>query len=207
MGIEIDISSNITHAMLSLDTMSRSVFYQSVIVALNKAGIAGRTQAVKNLRTRLDVQSRDLKKKVVLRKARQGWGVGFNSLAIVLEFADNPQPLHHFVRRNKGHTNQKGIKVKKRKGVKVQITRGKTFTIKNAFIRTVETKQVFKRAKSGGFKKQSAPSLAEFIQKELMKEAVIQRMKQSFRTNLKNQYEFRMERFRQKQSSAPLEPI
>lgn len=79
---------------------------------------------------------------------------------------NKPVSLIHFVRGKKEPANQKGIPVKRRKKVKVQIMRGKTETRPKAFIQRVKgSVQVFNRGSGRTMKKQSVPSIFEFLKK------------------------------------------
>ncbi len=162
MGINIDITSNIAHIQAAMGDVNKKVFYESVRYSIGKALIAGRAEAAKSLRERLNIKSGDVKKKIGITKPKAS---SFASLEGILSFDDTPQPLLDFVKGSKSITSQKGIPIKKRRTLKVEITRGKSFKMKGGFIQKVRSTQVFRRGKSGGFKKQSAPSIAEFIQK------------------------------------------
>jgi hypothetical protein len=192
MSINIDITSNVFEVMASLPELNQQVFYQATRTSIGKALVAGRAQAAKGLRERLNIKSADVKRKIGMTKPK---GSSLFSLEGILSFDDTPQPLIDFVRGNKEVIKQAGVKVKRRRVLKVEITKGKTFKMKGGFIQKVRTKQVFRRGKSGRFYKQSAPSIAKFIQEHGLKDPVIKRMKEVFLTNIKNQYEFRLERY------------
>lgn len=204
MGLNIDITSNIAHIQRSLGEVNKKVFYESVRYSIGKALIAGRAEAAKSLRERLNIKSGDVKKKIGITKPKAG---SFASLEGILSFDDTPQPLLDFVKGSKAIISQKGIPIKKRKVLKIEITRGKSFKMKGGFIQKVKSTQVFRRGKSGGFKKQSAPSIGEFIQKGDHRPMIIRRMKEVFRNNIKNQYEYRMERLANRLQSAPMDKI
>lgn len=191
MSINIDISSNIAYHMKSMEDLNHQVFYQSIRYSIGKALVAGRTKASTSLRQRLNIQAKPLKKKIGIERPKAS---SLASLEGILSFDDTPQPLIDFVKGSKEVIYQKGIKVKKRRVLKVEITKGKTFKMKGGFIQKVKSTQVFRRGKSGRFYKQSAPSIAHFIEQDNLKIPVIRRMKEVFRNNLKNQYEYRMQR-------------
>lgn len=191
MSIDIDISSNIAVIQKGLGDLNKEVFYQSIRYSIGKALIAGRTQAAKGLRERLNIKSGDVKRKIAMTKPR---GSDLFSLEGVLSFDDTPQPLLDFVKGSRDVIKQKGIKVKKRRVLRVEISKGKVWKMSGGFIQKVKSTQVFRRGRSGKFKKQSAPSIAHFIDQEKLKIPVIRAMKDSFRANIKNQYEFRLQR-------------
>lgn len=191
MGINIDITSNIASVMASIDDINKQVFYQSIRASIGKALVAGRAYSAQKLRQRLNIKSGMVKSKIGMTKPT---GSSLHSLEGVLSFDTTPQPLIDFVKGNKDVIKQKGIKIKKRRALRVEITKGKIWKMKGAFIQQVKSKQVFRRGKSGKFYKQSAPSIAHFINEAKLKDPVIARMNRIFMTNLKNQYDFRMER-------------
>jgi hypothetical protein len=191
MSINIDISSNIAVIMKSFPELNDEVFYQSIRYSIGKALIAGRTQAAKGLRERLNIKSGDVKRKIGMTKPKAS---SMASLEGILSFDNTPLPLLDFVKGSKEVIKQEGIKVKKRRVLRVEITKGKAFKMKGGFIQRVRSTQVFRRGRSGKFKKQSAPSIAHFIEQEKLKIPVIRAMKDSFRANIKNQYEFRLNR-------------
>ena len=192
MSINIDITSNVFEVMASMPDLNQQVFYQATRTSIGKALVAGRAQAAKGLRERLNIKSGDVKRKIAMTKPK---GSSLFSLEGILSFDDTPQPLIDFVRGSKEVIKQAGVKVKRRRVLKVEITKGKTFKMKGGFIQKVRTKQVFRRGKSGRFYKQSAPSIAKFVQEHNLKDPIIKRMKEVFITNIKNQYEFRLERY------------
>lgn len=191
MSINIDISSNIAVVMASMDDLNKNVFYQSIRYSIGKALIAGRAQAAKGLRERLNIKSSAVKNKIGMTKPKAG---SLASLEGVLSFEDVPLPILDFVKGSKDVIQQKGVKIKKRRVLRVEITKGKTWKMKGAFIQKVKSQQVFRRGKSGKFYKQSAPSIAHFVEDQKLKVPIIRRMKDVFRVNLKNQYEYRIQR-------------
>lgn len=191
MSLDISITSNVVDAITAMEKIPDKIVWDATRVSINRAMVTGRKEAGKTLRERLNVKSRDMKQKIKVSKARGG---NLRSLQGVLSFDDTPMPLIDFVRGNKNLIKQKGVKIKKRRKLKVEITRGKKFVIKGGFIQKARSKQLFKRGSSGGFYKQSAPSVGEFIMRKQFKFPVAKAMRQSFRKNLKNQVDFRMER-------------
>ena len=192
MSLNIDISSNIAYHMKNIDNLNKQVFYQSIRHSIGKALGAGQTRATKSLRERLNLgKAKDVKKRIRITKPKAS---SLANLEGIISFDDAPQPLLDFVKGSKNRIEQKGLTYRKRRVLKIEITKGKVFKMKGGFIQKVKSTQVFRRGKGGGFYKQSAPSIAHFIEQEKLKIPVIRRMKDVFRTNLKNQYEYRLAR-------------
>lgn len=204
MSLDISITSNVLDAVSAMEKMPDKIIWDATRVSINRALVTGRKEAGKTLRERLNVKSRDMKQKIKASKAR---GSNLRSLEGVLSFDDTPMPLLDFVRGNKNLIKQKGVKVRKRRKLKVEITRGKKFHIKGGFIQKVRSKQLFKRGNSGKLYKQSAPSVGEWIMRKQFKFPVAKAMRVSFRKNLKNQMDFRLEREMNRVKSSRLRKI
>lgn len=199
MSLDISITSNIADVVSSFKDLPDNIIYQGTRVAINRALTTGRKEAGKTMRERLNVKARDMKSKIKKTNAKGGQ---LRSLVGVLSFDDTPQPLLNFVKGNKNLIKQKGVKIRKRRKLKVEITRGKKFVLKSGFIQKVRSKQVFKRGDSGKLYKQSAPSVGEFIMRRKFKKPVSKKMIESFNKNLRNQMSFRLEREQSKLASA-----
>ena len=73
----------------------------------------------------------------------------------------------HFVRGRKEPAKQKGIAVRKRKKLRVQIRPGSTVTLKKSFIAQAnKAVQVFRRRPSGKLAKRRTFSLKTFLEKK-----------------------------------------
>lgn len=204
MTIKIDITSNILDAIETMENISENVMVEAARVSINRAMVTGRKEAAKSLRAKLNIKARDVKTKIGIAKAR---GNNLRSLEGIISFSDIPMPIIDFVRGNTSIIKQKGLKIKKRRKLKVEIVRGKKFVMKGGFIQRVSSKQVFKRGKSGKFYKQSAPSIAEFISRNDLKRPVSKAMIDSFNKNYANQVDFRMKREQSKMRKARLKKI
>lgn len=195
MGLNIDISSNLAAHIAAVKDLNKEVFYKSIQYSINKSLVAGRAEAAQGLRERLNIKSGEVKSKIGIGKARSG---SLAQLEGYLSFDDNPQPLLNFVKGNKEVIKQAGVKIKRRRVLRVEITKGKTFKMAGGFIQQVRSKQVFRRGKSGGFKKQSAPSIAHFVDDRAIRIRVVGRLHEVFKNNVYNQYNFRMKRLADK---------
>lgn len=189
MSLDISITSNVSAAIAEMEHIPDKIVMAATRASINRALTTGRKEAGKTLRQRLNVKSRQMKSKIRKHNASGG-----NLLSLVgkLSFDDHPQPLIAFVKGGKNVIVQKGIKVQKRRKVKVEITRGKKFVMKGGFIQKVKSKQLFKRGTHGGFYRQSAPSVGEFMMRRKFKRPVMKAMIKSFDKNLQNQVSFRM---------------
>lgn len=103
---------------------------------------------------------------VVDAKVKANRSTPLSSIFAHIRTSNKPISLIHFVRGKKEPANQKGIPVKRRKKLKVQIMRGKTETRPHSFIQRAKGNiQVFNRGSGRNIKKQSVPSVFEFLKK------------------------------------------
>ena len=97
--------------------------------ALNRASLAGKTLGSKEIRKRYKLNAGFINKKhITVKKSRP------SSLQSSIRFSGNRIGLIHFVKGKKAPIRQKGIKVSKRRKLRVQIRPGGTFTPKGRFI-------------------------------------------------------------------------
>ncbi len=191
MSLEINILNNL-HAMDDfLSDFKVKVAVQATRSAINRTLVSTRKEAVKTLRTRLNIKSTTLKRKhISLSKVRGG---SLSSMTGSINFNDNPMPLLDFVKGHKNIIKQKGIKVKKRRKLKVEVVKGKKITLKTAFIQKVNSKQVFKRG-SSGFKRQAVSSIGTWVSRRAFKKPIMREARARFNIEFDRQYSFRMDR-------------
>ena len=82
----------------------------------------------------------------MVRKAKGG---GIGSVEAAVHFLTRPLPILLFVKGSKP-VAAKGIRVKARRRLTVEIQPGKKLKIQSGFIQRVKSLQVFKRKSSGG---------------------------------------------------------
>lgn len=201
MSFDISITSNAVDAIAALSSYSDAVVTAATRASISRALVTGRKQASKTMRQRLNIKGKDVKKKIAIAKPTTG---RLGSLNGVISFDDTPMPLIDFVRGSKGIIKQKGLKIKKRRKLKVEVTRGRKFTMIGGFIQKVRSKNVFRRGKSGKLYKQSAPSVGEFVMRREFKFPIAKEMRKSFNKNLRSEIKFRTEREIQKLASKRL---
>jgi hypothetical protein len=162
-GIEIRIDDNfMALAEAFTDQLGPNELVNAGRSAFNKTLLTIRNEAIKELRKRVRIKPGVLRNKYTwLEKARGGT---LGGLTAAVAFSTRPIPMIEFVRGNKAPIVQKGVPVKRRRKLKVEIVPGKRHTLDKAFIQKVHTTQVFKRdPKADGFHKQGTRSIGFLI--------------------------------------------
>lgn len=170
MSLDIQIYVDLDDIMMTLGTMDRKAVNRAAKRAINRALSSVRQTAFDSIRARLNIKEKSLRDRYVrMRKASVDM---FGAVSGELEFSAESIPMIEFVKGSKEPIEQKGIKVKKRRKLKVEIAKGKRFVLKKAFIQRVHSKQVFKRP-TKGFKKQGISSVGWIVENR----GIIERLK------------------------------
>lgn len=203
MSIKIDITSNIANVPVIMDEIKSKIAAGAARTSINRTLTSTRAKTGQELSKRLRLSSTKIKKKVSIEKAS---GKSLRSLHGVIWFNDDALPMLQFVRGHKNPIKQKGVKIKKRRKLKVEVIRGKKKVLKGAFIQKVKSKQVFKSSGSG-FYKQSVPSIGEWISKPFLRDPLQDHMIKTFDKVYANQFEYRMERAARKHNRAKMRKL
>ena len=131
-----------------------------------------------------------------MRKAEKR---GANQWVGQLEFQSRGLALIEFVRGSKSPTEQKGIKVKSRRKVRVEVKPGRKYVVRGGFIARTQARgiQVFKRTRKNrrDLLMQTTPSLGQLLLRDTKNKiaATLQtRGAQLFRKNFMQDLEFRV---------------
>ena len=191
MSIEINIQNDLERAARGVDYMNHDAIPKAAKSALNRAVVSMRKESTKLIPKELRLRPTNLKERYMRLKKAQGMTIG--GLEGEIAYLTDPVPLLEFVRGSKDVIAQKGIKVKNRRKLRVEIRPGKRFVLKRAFIQRAITKQVFKRAQgSKAFKKQSAPSVGYVVLYRKMHLAIVEAGMDTFRKNFAGELAFRL---------------
>lgn len=210
MSIEINILHNFDAIENFYSDLVQDVAGAAVRGSINKALRTGRKESLKEIHKRISINTRvktktDFgKENVKIFKAR---GSNAFNMEGSLGFSSNAIPMLNFVRGNTDNIKQKGIKISKRKKLKVQIFKGKKFTLKKAFIQKHHSKQVFKGKGKGqgkGLIKQGIPSVSHLAENSKIETNIRKLLQKRFNTELKREIKFRLEKEARKVSGLPL---
>lgn len=158
MSLKVNIDHNFHDLAQMMDELGNKDIGSSARTAINKALTRGVSVVVKQLRKDINLKSTGTKKRIKVIKAK---GSQMHRMEGVMIFSGTPIQLLEFVVGNKSPIKQKGIKVRKRRKLKVRFKPGKTIHVKGGFIQDVRSKQVFRRRSQGRkLRKLSTSSLA-----------------------------------------------
>ena len=208
MSLDLSIEHNFNDLEIWLDDAKQKEAFQSARAAINRSLIATRKLSGKLIRRQYKVKksglsATDIKKAHRIVKAKGGT---LATLRGEVRFLGKPIPLLSFVSGSKSIIEQKGIKVAKRKKLKVEIRPGKKIVLKAAFIGKVHTKQVFKRG-GKGLKRQAGPSIPEIVFRPRMLKALQTKLVRTFNQRFPVEMAFRMGRLNDKLNKARLKKI
>lgn len=161
-GLEIRIDENFLDLAEAFEGMKPEQYKAAIRHSINRTLLTLRKEAIDQLRRKLRIKPSVLREKYLwLEKARGGLAGGIEGSIM---FSKTPIPMLEFVRGSKEPEDQKGKPVKKRRKVRAEITPGKRFHVKGAFIQRVHSTQLFKRGKQGDFHKQGVRSVGFLIE-------------------------------------------
>lgn len=208
MSIDFDITGNIEAIPQWFNSTHDKAILAAARSAINKTLISARKLSVKRMgityRLRPSGYSRrEVKSQMKLFKAKGG---ALHTIHGAIQYKGNPIPLLKFVSGKKEIIKQKGVKIKKRRKLKVEIKPGKKFLVKGGFIQKAQSRQVFKRG-SNGFKTQAVASIAKVMMRKSNKEAVLKHVKRRFPEIFASQAQFRINKANEKMSRKPMKKL
>lgn len=172
LKIEFDMSE-VLQLEAFLTQFKDSVVVQSARRAINRTVQGVRQKSVDDIRKRLNVKEKDLRKRMRFSNAK---GATLKELEGNVSYSETSLPMMLFVKGSKQVIQQKGIAVKKRRKLKFEVAKGKTFTAQSSFIQKNKRKksnggtetfgaQVFRGRRGEGFKKQAIASIGAMVSK------------------------------------------
>lgn len=194
MSIDINISSDLDSLEGYLDDMKQKALTNSVRNAMNRTLLTLRKKSIELIRVRLKIKVGVIRKKHLNISRAKGGSV--RNMEAKIMYNTQPIPLIEFIKGSKQPRNQKGIKVRKRKPLKAEITPGKRIRLKTAFIADIKTKQVFKRAgpDTRRVKKQGVVSVGFIFQNRGMRKELQSLGGKRFSELFEKEYAFQLER-------------
>ncbi len=170
MSLDIEITSTLLDAAKMFDGIDPREVAKAARRSINRTLLTLRKESLKRIPEHLKVKPKTLRERYIRLNKAQG-GTNFEGS---IDFSSEPIPMIEFVKGSKEPIKQKGVKVSRRRKLKVEITPGKRFILRKAFIQRVLSKQVFKRpAGKDNFKKQGVPSVGTIVvQRGIGKELV-----------------------------------
>lgn len=193
MGLEINIEDDFLELANQFEKeLGVAEIMKATRAAMNRTLITMRQAAIDGITEKLKIKPSSLRNKHMrLMKARGGTVDG---LEASIDFNTHAIPMLEFVKGNKSPIEQKGIPVKKRRKLRVEITPGKKFVMKKAFIQNKTTTQVFKGRRGEGFKKQGTRSVGFIVINRGVGEKLVTIGKERFSERLLHELKFRVSR-------------
>jgi len=227
MSIDFDITSNIESLEDYLDDMKKKVVVQSAKAAINKTLITARKESVRIVAARYKTgssKSESLTKKSIKErmKLKRASGSLLSELEGSLWYSGRTISILKFVRGSKEIIKQKGVKqgAKIRKGkrkgqkkrdkrrkLKVEIVKGKSYTLKGAFIQKANTKQVFKGKRGDGFKNQAVGGVGIVMMRPHNKAKILKLVSRKFQDTLEKELNFRLDKLARKQRASRMKKV
>jgi hypothetical protein len=160
MSLDIEITSTLLDAAKMFDGIDPREVGKAARRSINRTLLTLRKESVQRIPEHLKIKAKTLRDRYIrLNKAQGG-----NNYEGSIDFSSEPIPMIEFVKGSKEPIKQKGVKVSRRRKLKVEITPGKRFVLRKGFIQRVLSKQVFKRpAGKDNFKKQGVPSVGTIV--------------------------------------------
>lgn len=190
MTIEIKIQDELNKAAMEIDYMNHDAIPRAAKNAINRAVVTMRKESTQRIPKEMRLRPTNLKERYI--RLRKAMGTSIAGLEGEVAYLTEPVPLLEFVRGSKDAIEQKGIRVKDRRKLRVEIRPGKRFMLKRAFIQRAHSKQVFKGSRRKGFKKQSAPSVGYVVLYRRMHLAIAQAGLDAFAKNFNSDLAFRL---------------
>lgn len=147
-----------------LDQFKQRDVVQAARRAINRTVTGVRQKSLDEIRKSYNVKEKTLKTRMRVQNAQ---GNKISEMEGAVEYSDNPISMINFVKGSKAPLKQKGVPVKRRRKLKAEVKKGKTFIVKGGFIQKAkkgeDKTQVFKGRRGKGFKKQGTRSVASMV--------------------------------------------
>ncbi len=197
MSFKVEIQDNLIEGFQVFDKLRKTEVFRAARTAINRTLTTLRKDSVIEIKKEMRIQSSVLKNKYIwLDKAK---GKSLNSLSGSVVYQSRGLQLIDFLRGTKAITQQKGIPIKRRKKVRVEVTPGKRFVVAGGFIQKTTSKglQIMKGGKvKGHMKMQTAPSLGALLlnEKKKLGARLQTRGAEVFQKNFIRELEYRTQR-------------
>jgi hypothetical protein len=170
MGLKMEISSNFLDVAQAFSSeLSTREIVSAAKRAINKSLVTMRKESLGMITEKVKVKPSELRKRFIELERAGSHG---SELEGALAFSKEPLHLLRFVKGSKDPIEQKGIPVKRRRKLRVEIAPGQRILLKHAFIQTANSPQVFKRGAGGKLKRQSAPSIGFMVEERSLGERI-----------------------------------
>lgn len=200
--MKVNIDTNFHDFKDMMDDLGNRDIGASARTAINRAMTRGQSQVVKQLKKDINLRSTPIKDRITIIKAK---GTMMHKMEGVMIFSGNPIPLKEFVIGPKTNIEQKGIKIRKRRKIKVKFKPGKTIKVAGAFIQKVNSQQLFRhKGKGRRVRKLAASSLAVIAFRQPRRKRLEDTLMGRFDKVFKQQLQWRHSRTSMAYSKTPM---
>lgn len=155
MGLYIQIEHNFLEVASLFDKHKKEIV-KAARFGINRSLLTIRQESIPMIKRNINMKTTAIRKRAKIERVRGG---GLSSLQGSVDYSTIPVGLIEFIKGSKQPISQKGVPVKKRRKLRIEITPGRRLTLKSAFIQKVRSTQVFKGRRGKGFHKQGVPSI------------------------------------------------
>lgn len=202
MGINVNISleKDLNEIKVFLDEFRTKALVNATRKSFNRTVSTLRTRSNKEVREHRKLKAGEINRRFFrVMKAR---GSRLDRLEASLDISGDPISLIRFVKGDKNPRNQKGIKVKKRKPLKVEVKPGRRVQLKSAFIAKGSggKNQIFRRrtGKRNPIVKQSVPALSTLFSRDRFRAPLEAFANAKLSQEFERTFEFELDRLAQK---------
>lgn len=189
MSLKISIQDNFLDLAEAFKELDARQLEAAGRRAINRTLITMRKEAIIEITKRVKIKSKELRERYIsLDKP----GANVSTLEGSIVFSGESLHLMKFVKGDRSPIQQKGIPIKRRRKLKVEITPGKRFILKGGFIQKANSPQVFKRGRDSKLIRQTAPSIAFMITDRGIGEVLLTYGQNRLLTLVKQQLEYQV---------------
>lgn len=200
--MKVNIDTNFHDFKNMMDDLGNQDIGASAKAAINGAFTRGQNQVAKQLKKDINLKTTQVKKRITIVKAK---GTQMHKMQGMMIFSGTPIALKEFVVGPKTNIKQKGVKIRKRRKIKVKFKPGKTIKVAGAFIQKVNSQQLFRhKGKGRRVRKLSASSLAVIAFRQPRRKRLEATLLGRFDRIFKQQIQWRHSRTSRAYSKSPM---
>lgn len=190
MSLQIKITTNLLDIAQGLDELGKKHLFRAVRRSISRSLPTMRASAVELIKRDIKLKSGFIRKGTQVNKVR---GSSIFNIEGSVGFDSTPIPMLEFVRGNKSPISQKGIRIKSRRKLKIEIRPGRKVVLAHAFIQKVRTLQVFKRKKERRLAAQGIHSIGHEVFKSYKANRIAEEGLKKFEKEFERDWNVRLE--------------
>lgn len=190
MSLRIKIETNLLDIASALNELGQKHLFRAVRRSITRSLPTMRAKSVELIKRDLKLKPGYIRRGTILNKAR---GSSIFNIEGSIGYDSTPIPLMEFVRGSKAPISQKGIKVKSRRKLRVEIKPGRKVVLAHAFIQKVRTLNVFKRMHERRLAKQGVHSITHEVFRSYKASRIAEEGLKKFETEFARDWNVRLE--------------